>query len=406
MDSAFVGGRGETPPSPLTAKIFGILLFLSVSSLILLNKEYLIKYNIIINSTLILAFFSWLIVTRRTLLVNNVIKIYIFFTIYSFLTVFWSADEDLTLHLLLREVGIIFSMIVVYNLLVRFKVYNYFYTALVFSAFINFALLINVISIPGIDPYGREGEIRFMGTTGNANALAIALTLNIFITILLLEKSKKVSFMTFLYFNLLISMYTILMTVSRKGFVAGSFFISIYLLAKIKSLYKTVVTALLLGATVVIVLQFSDTNRIEGTSEMLLNRFEGAADLGGIEMDASTEQRLAYIDLGWDMFLDRPFFGWGLNTFRMFNAGHYAHNNYIAILVGTGVVGLFIFYLMYFFLFKTIWKRSRGTTRMYFLFLFLFFMVMDITLVSYYFRLYFMVIAFSLAYLREESARD
>ncbi len=61
--------------------------------------------------------------------------------------------------------------------------------------------------------------------------------------------------------------------------------------------------------------------------------------------DGSTETRIAMIKLGAEMFLEKPFFGWGLRAFTNVSPfATYSHNNYIEVLVSWGVVGLLWYY--------------------------------------------------------------
>ena len=75
----------------------------------------------------------------------------------------------------------------------------------------------------------------------------------------------------------------------------------------------------------------------------------------------------------WQMFLDKPFFGWGYNMFRWLyphyqltdNASpmHFVHNDFLQILMELGIVGLVLFLCVLFFLFKqSITAYSRLST--------------------------------------------
>ncbi len=96
-----------------------------------------------------------------------------------------------------------------------------------------------------------------------------------------------------------------------------------YLVLTIPALYNTI------GVRIV---GFVDTLFGEGTS------------------DASTVERMGIMTHAVNLFLDNPIFGSGLNGLRHYlqslNFGHvtYAHNNYLEILSGLGVVGCFLFY--------------------------------------------------------------
>lgn len=62
--------------------------------------------------------------------------------------------------------------------------------------------------------------------------------------------------------------------------------------------------------------------------------------------DGSTSIRFEMIQHGWGMFLEKPFFGWGLHAFTDISGyGFYSHNNYIEILVSWGLFGFLWYYL-------------------------------------------------------------
>lgn len=62
--------------------------------------------------------------------------------------------------------------------------------------------------------------------------------------------------------------------------------------------------------------------------------------------DASTEERIAMTQFGYEMFWDKPVFGWGLHAFSdISHFAVYSHNNYIEILISWGFVGFVWYYL-------------------------------------------------------------
>ena len=64
---------------------------------------------------------------------------------------------------------------------------------------------------------------------------------------------------------------------------------------------------------------------------------------------SSEETRQQFIKLGMLYFKERPFTGYGLDTFRILpgSYGTYSHNNYVELLYGVGIVGTCVYYFMY-----------------------------------------------------------
>ena len=78
----------------------------------------------------------------------------------------------------------------------------------------------------------------------------------------------------------------------------------------------------------------------------------------GTQADKSTRRRADYINVGWDSFTKNPLLGKGTDTFknvwhdsltcRIYGLPSYrtAHNTYIEVLVGSGLIGLILFLLI------------------------------------------------------------
>jgi len=93
--------------------------------------------------------------------------------------------------------------------------------------------------------------------------------------------------------------------------------------------------------------------------------------------DSSLKRRAAYIEIGWEAFLKSPFLGTGPGTFREIypqsqkaaefkseqesQIRRHAHNGYLELLVGTGLIGLFLFLLI---LLKALRKLTRSKRRL------------------------------------------
>lgn len=382
--------------------VFGILIFLTMSSLVLLNKEEAIPYNIMINTVFIILYVVWLLFKRGKIIFNNYVLGYGVFTLYAFCSVLWTVDVDSSLELLNRQISVFITIVAVNHLLIKKDLFNYFYSAIIFSAFVNFLLIFIETEI--IDIY--ENEDRFMGTMTNSNAISVVMIFNIFVSIILLSEKINIKKIVILNCNIFLSLYLILITLSRKGFIGGVFLYIVYMLFspnfKNKAIFVFAIFAIMFYAVV-----YSERfTEIKNTSDLLFERFEGVAEYQSKNVDASTEERLDFIDSGIKMFEEKPILGWGVNTFRVFNDDHYSHNNYIEILSGLGVMGLFLYYLCYYFLIKRSIKNLKGGIRVYFVLTLVFFMFMDFSLVSYYERIFIIFMSFTSAYIfncREES---
>jgi O-antigen ligase len=64
--------------------------------------------------------------------------------------------------------------------------------------------------------------------------------------------------------------------------------------------------------------------------------------------DVSTNERFEFAEIGLRLWAESPLWGHGLDQFRVLTyAETYAHNNYVELLVGLGVIGLLLYYALY-----------------------------------------------------------
>ncbi|MBQ7596096.1 MAG: O-antigen ligase family protein, partial [Clostridia bacterium] len=76
---------------------------------------------------------------------------------------------------------------------------------------------------------------------------------------------------------------------------------------------------------------------------------------GKFVTDGSFNSRLKLIEYGIRWFKERPIQGYGMYTFMQLSSSYfeyawYAHNNYIEVMVGTGIIGLIAYYWYYAYL--------------------------------------------------------
>lgn len=113
--------------------------------------------------------------------------------------------------------------------------------------------------------------------------------------------------------------------------------------------------------------------------------------LGQSGADSSTLLRQEMTELGWEWFLKNPLSGVGVGcphilARRYIGRDTYLHNNFAELLCGGGLPGFCIYYSMYVYLFKNLWKYRQGDQKLFeiglvWLVLMLF---LDYGMVSYY----------------------
>jgi O-antigen ligase len=105
----------------------------------------------------------------------------------------------------------------------------------------------------------------------------------------------------------------------------------------------------------------------------------------------SLEERAELASSAFETFTEHPF-GIGLDNFRLI-AGKYAHSNFLEVLVSTGLIGLLIYYSGLLLMGRRIMQRAKrqkndATIAKFMLWTLISILIMDLTNVSYYSKVY------------------
>ena len=150
--------------------------------------------------------------------------------------------------------------------------------------------------------------------------------------------------------------------------------------------------------------------RVEPIYEVLGKRLESLIInlFGGETSEGSFDTRAEMIKLGWNAFLERPIFGYGMSNFSVLyeqvtGASTYSHNNFIEILVNGGLVGFILYYSIYGYvaakLFKTAFLK-RNKTAIFLLVSNLALVVMHIADIGYYKTLFNCILMLAVMYIK------
>jgi len=369
-----------------------ILLTSFVASLIIFDLAHNVIYNNLMNLVLLFIFgFIFLLDNDLKLRFNNFILAYLLFTSFALSSIFWAVDFDLALSYSLRLVVAFVNIWMVYTIITHYKIHNAILYGILTGAFFNYLIAFGIIHVNyEIYEFGR-----FLGTEGNSNKLAKVILLAIFATIVLLSlDTTNKYFKIYLRFSILLSLYVIFLTVSKKAIILAP--ILLLSTVSLKELKLKNIIIFLITAVVLIKVFFTymDFSYLNGILNILDKRFEGLFHmLEGGKGDASSGERAYLIKEGFNIFMDNPVFGTGLNTFRVF-LGKYAHNNYLELLVDVGIIGFVLFYAIYGIVFLEIKKMSKSKLRRYMLIMVFILLLMDLATVSYFNKLILLVLLY------------
>jgi O-antigen ligase len=192
---------------------------------------------------------------------------------------------------------------------------------------------------------GVDGRLR-LSVSSNPNGDALVLLYGIF-CILILFNSKKISRFIFLMGIAGLYIYTILLTGSRKAFLAAVLLIILWFVlvfrrywtgysSKNKILSIFILFVILTTLMIIFIPEF-----LESTTYMRLTG-KGYSLFGNEARSGMYKEALNF-------FYNNPFFGIGFDHFRLLSSyGVYSHSTYAEIISTTGIIGALIYFSAYF----------------------------------------------------------
>lgn len=227
-----------------------------------------------------------------------------------------------------------------------------------------------VIAIYSIGFYGLDfvlsmlkSSVRLENSYANVNVIGQISAIAIIIQVYQLLNLKKKSIISCLF--MIPALLMILATQSRKAFVLliiGLF--SGYIMSNgshkktFKIIFRVFVAVFLL---IIMIKMMSKLSIFAGIDERMGYLFDS---LNGKDGGNSANLRKQLVAIGWNTFLKHPILGIGIGcphiiAFRKLSFDAYLHNNYVELLCGGGILGLFAFYLIYLYLVRSFWHLRR-----------------------------------------------
>lgn len=303
-----------------------------------------------IHSVVMYLFIAWtflevLFSARKGILISNYTIWYLILMGVATLSFFW-ADQMVTGSLYTMFVSLIVTYCFIFTLNTASKL-----ECCIATFVISGDVMGILIFATGKFEIGMAEEERLgQAISGNANAFSALLMVSaVFALWLLLYHSKK--WMKIL--GLLSAIFLLVMMAlsgGRKTILAVLVCLMYFVLAKnSKNIVKTIRNIVVI-AVVLLGLYWAMIN-IPILYTAIGERFEDLFSLisGGSSGVSSDATRVKMIELGIEQWLKKPILGYGLDTFKYYNAqatGHfyYAHNNYVELLYDLGIVGLLLYY--------------------------------------------------------------
>lgn len=252
-------------------------------------------------------------------------------------------------------------------------------------------LIIYLFSFYGLNTFRMifqsEVSFRIGDDISNSNSIGMALTLGTLIALFFFltgREKRKLTRLVYLAIAIITSAVALL-SGSRKVIALLFFGLTILFVfcgnrtSIRKRVQAVLITLIVIGGLLYLL------NNISAFS--IINKRTNAL-LGGLfsdqSYDHSSATRLRFISEGWNAFLEHPIIGEGVYaSYNYF--GTYAHNNFIEVLMNTGIIGFAIFYVPYIIV-SVMFIKTKKDDNMYWILLILFvwYLIGGIGLVTYY----------------------
>jgi len=376
----------------IETKILFLLLSIYTASLIIFDLSQNVIISNLFNILLFTVFGIFFLMNKNLKLqINNLIIMYFFFTAFSLGTIFWAVNFNLAFTYSMRLIVAVLNLFIIYTIISHYKIHNAILYGATIGAFFNYLLAFNLIHVH----YDLYEFGRFLGSQGNSNKLSRVMLIAIFSSLILLTYQSTNKYLKiYLKFSILLSLYLIFLTVSKKAIILAPILLVSSLSFQRIKLKNIIITLIVFIILIKLFFTYADFTYLDHMRDILDKRFEGLFNLlEGKQGDASSGERAYLLEEGFKIFLDNPIIGTGLNNFRVF-LGKYAHNNYLELLVDTGIIGMLLFYSIYIIILKKIKNMQKSKLRKYLLIMILILLLMDLATVTYYNKLILLVLLY------------
>lgn len=281
------------------------------------------------------------------------------YVIFFLLSAIWAIVPKFSLFIIIVRLIPIFAMVfATFTYVKKNSTLNGVFFVVYVVGLVTFAYLITHMDefVEGVR-FGADLNSEDDDIVWNSNSIGINFCFAVLSGfIFFVNQNRKVLIRFFYYITALLLIIAILLTGSRKAFIMLVIPIFYFMFKKQKKHFFL----FLLLFPVVIIISYEILMNVDIFYMTIGARLEDmVAIITGNTTGQEDSSRSELIKYGIDWFWDNPILGVGLHNFRVLSnqtsqfAGRYfyAHNNYIELLVDVGIIGLFLYYRAYFYLF-------------------------------------------------------
>ena len=265
---------------------------------------------------------------------------------------------------------------------------NFYLQSIIVASVCQFFYLLSIYGLNIISALRRSAVyVRLGDESSNSNSVGLLLAYGAILAAFFAIQSKDRLHVTKLGYYLIMSILLLisLLSGSRKALFVlfTGLFIVFFFCGQNKNYkdkIKTIIATIAVIAFIIYLVSSIDVfTNVLIRAQKLIDGLNGTAAL-----DFSSQERIRMIKEGWTVFKSNPILGEGVYaSYHYF--GTYSHNNFIEVLMNTGLLGFIIYYfpfLIYFIKFFRVDKNDKRFTLL--LFFYCWFVFGGIGMVSYY----------------------
>lgn len=341
----------------LYEKLINLVMFFYVFSLYMFSfREDL---NILSNAlALVFILLVWIniLVNKKQIIVNKFLIVYLVFILISITSALVALDQQLVLSKI-RTLILLFIIMITFinyiNTLEKLKKLMYYFV--ISGCFSS----IYIILTSDLTQVARFGDV-----LGNQNVIGVILALSSIFCFYFIVNDKKYLLIPII----MLMIFVILITGSRKALLFFVLTIAISLIFKDGRNLFNKIKYIIFSMGAVLIIYFM-TIKVDFLYQIIGFRLENLiAFFGSGTTEGSINIRSNMIKQGLSWFKESPIFGYGLNNYRVLNKNEtgidlYSHNNLIELLIGIGVFGALVFYLLHIIVVINLVKISGNTNQ-------------------------------------------
>ena len=343
----------KSSPGPVVYRDFwNLSLFLFITGLLTVSRISGLTTIMILYGFIMMAGFSIYLVFNRLLRPLPEVVVYIVWIIWALSGAIVAVDKALFTDKLMTLIQIGFFLFLVSGIVSLKKNMSVVMSAIIIGGLI--VLFSSFYTGEFLQAGESNTQTRASGLIGNANGFAYSLMFVVYAVFYFWNRKSSAVWRITLLSILALSAFGIVYSGSRMGIVGFIAFLALWWLFCVRKRlpeHPIKIYAVLI-ALLFALYRFVDYVLFRTLLGHRIQYFQ----------DSSSIKRFDCYKEGLNLIIQNPVFGVGLDNFRVFESfGLYAHSNYIEIASSTGIIGFFIFFSIYFI----VWRRLKRIEKIY-----------------------------------------